>query len=357
MNQPIGQRHSPAVGYWLLLGVVMLLVQIVLGGITRLTGSGLSITEWNLVTGALPPLSQSDWIGAFNKYKGTPQFHLLHADFGLSDFKFIFFWEWVHRFWARLVGVVFLVGFGWLIWKKKMDRSMVKPMVVLFLLGAMQGLIGWIMVVSGLTGDAIYVKPTRLALHFIFALGLLSYTYWFALQVLRPSEERVKEKGVRRWPLTILLLLIMQLLYGALMAGHRAAAAAPTWPRVNGDWIPPGLFSDSPLLLNFIENKITIQFFHRLLAYALLVCTTIWTFHASRLRQTPWMKRTKWTPLALIVIQVILGISAVLASPGIVANRWVFFDWMGLAHQLTAILFLLSMIRVIFYLRPRKSHA
>jgi heme a synthase len=353
MQQSLSQKNSRAVAYWLLLGVLMLVVQIVLGGITRLTGSGLSITEWNVVTGTLPPLSGQQWWVEFNKYKQTPQFHLLHADFSLADFKFIFFWEWFHRLWARGVGVVFLVGFVWLVWKRKMTPSMIKPMLILFLLGALQGAIGWIMVVSGLEGDAVYVKPTRLALHFVFALGLLCYTFWFALSLLLRPGTAQKTTGLRRWTWVILSLLVLQFVYGALMAGHRAAAAAPTWPRINGDWIPANLFSKSPALLSLIDNPIAIQFIHRMVAYALGLATAFWTFKAYRtdLHSTGF-KRSRWMPLALIGLQIILGISVVLSSPGIVANRWVLFDWLAQAHQLTGIIFLLVMLFALRSLMP-----
>src|SRR3954470_16656951 len=187
MNNPASSSSRP-VAIWLLIGVGMLIIQILLGGITRLSGSGLSITEWNVITGALPPLNEQQWISEFVKYKQTPQFHLLNFDFNLHDFKFIFFWEWLHRFWARLMGVVFLIPFIVFIIQGRFKRDMVRPLIILFLLGALQGRVGWIMVASGLTGDAVYVKPTRLALHFIFALGLLSYTFWFALQLLVPKK-------------------------------------------------------------------------------------------------------------------------------------------------------------------------
>jgi len=174
-----------------MIGVGMLIVQILLGGITRLSGSGLSITEWNVITGALPPLNEQQWVTEFDKYKQTPQFHLLNFDFTLSDFKFIFFWEWLHRFWARLIGLVFAIPFIIFIIQGRFKQNMIRPMVILFLLGALQGAVGWIMVASGLTGDAVYVRPTRLALHFVFALGLLCYTFWFALQLLVPKEQIV----------------------------------------------------------------------------------------------------------------------------------------------------------------------
>src|SRR5450432_3568194 len=182
-----------AVAYWVLAGTGMLFIQVLLVGITRLTGSGLSITEWNVITGFIPPVTNQQWMEEFAKYKQTPQFHLLNLDFTLSDFKYIFFWEWFHRLWARLVGVVFIVGFILLLFKRKLKSEIITPLLILFFLVLLQAAIGWIMVASGLTGDALYVKPTRLALHFIFALALISYAFWFALKLLFPVS-RIKNE-------------------------------------------------------------------------------------------------------------------------------------------------------------------
>ncbi|MBN9379236.1 MAG: COX15/CtaA family protein [Chitinophagaceae bacterium] len=350
---------SRAVAVWVMTGVIMLLIQVVLGGITRLTGSGLSITEWNVVTGTLPPLNHQQWMDAFDKYRQTPQFRLINADFTLSDYKFIFFWEWFHRLWARLVAVVFVVGLAWLLWKKKMRQEMIRPLVILFLLGALQGAVGWIMVASGLTGDAIYVRPTRLALHFVFALGLIVYAFWFALQLLVPERDIVrtpvagKGSGVR--PLTILILVVVffQLLYGALMAGNKAAAVAPTWPTINGDWIPPGLFSQRPLLQDIIGNTITVHFIHRGIAYLLLLLVAIWTILACRVpHSSAAFRKVRWLPLLLIVVQIILGITSLLTSPGIIPNRWVAFDWLAQLHQITGLLFLLTIVGMLYLVKP-----
>src|SRR5688572_6610936 len=212
---PADRSSSRPVAIWLLVGVGMVIVQIILGGITRLTGSGLSITEWDVVTGTLPPLNHQEWVEAFEKYKQTPQFGYLNSDFTLGNFKFIFFWEWLHRFWARLLGVVFLVPFIIFLLQRRFKPEMVKPLLILFLLGALQGAVGWIMVASGLTGNAIYVKPTRLALHFIFAIGLLCYTYWFALRLLIPREQFVPDRKIRKLTWAIIGVLVVQLVYGA----------------------------------------------------------------------------------------------------------------------------------------------
>src|SRR6187399_523439 len=231
---PKESSRTRAVSIWLMIGVGMLIIQILLGGVTRLTGSGLSITEWNVITGTLPPLNEQKWIEEFNKYKQTTQYLLINSDFTLRDFKSIFFWEWFHRLWARLIGVVFAIPFIIFLLQRRFKPSMVKPLLILFLLGALQGAVGWIMVASGLTGDAVYVKPVRLALHFIFALGLLCYTFWFALQLMVKKEQLTVNNSLRKWNAWILAILVVQLIYGALMAGHKAATAAPTWPDING---------------------------------------------------------------------------------------------------------------------------
>jgi cytochrome c oxidase assembly protein subunit 15 len=352
ISQP---RSSRAVANWLLIGVAMIIVQIILGGITRLTGSGLSITEWNVVTGTLPPLNDTAWAAEFEKYKTTPQFRLLNADFSLSDFKFIFFWEWFHRLWARLIGIVFLLPFCWFLFRKYFRSDMVKPLLILFLLGALQGAVGWIMVASGLTGDAVYVKPTRLALHFVFALGLLCYTFWFALQLLVPATARNNYPALRKLSWLILATLAVQLLFGALMAGHKAATAAATWPTINGAWWPDGMLRETPALMNFIENKITVHFVHRGLAYLLTLLVAVWSWKAWQLAdKTTALRRTLWWPLALVLLQVVLGIAAVLSSTGIVPNRWGGFEWMAQLHQAVAMLLLLAMVWMICITR-RKS--
>lgn len=354
MQSSLRQSSRP-VAIWVYIGVVLLLIQVVLGGITRLSGSGLSITEWNVVTGTLPPLNATQWQGEFDKYRQTPQYRLINSDFTLADFKFIFFWEWFHRFWARMVGVVFLVGFVWLVARKKLQPATMRPLIILFLLGALQGAIGWIMVASGLVGDAIYVAPTRLALHFVFALVLILYAFWFALDLSVDVRARLGNRVLRRWTWGIIGVLFFQLLYGALMAGHKAAAAAPTWPTINGAWIPASVFSEHPLLRDLVGNTITVQFIHRGLAYTLLVLVLIWTGIAFRARPvTPAFQRLRWLPLAVIMAQIILGICSLLTSPGIIARQWVAFDWLALIHQMTGLLFLVTMVGMLYLVVPGK---
>lgn len=348
------ERSSKAIGNWLLIGVFMLVIQIALGGITRLTGSGLSITEWDVITGAVPPVNDKDWMVEFQKYQQTPQYRLMNSDFDLSNFKFIFFWEWFHRFWGRLIGIVFAIGFVYFIVKKQFKKEMINPMIILFLLGALQGAIGWIMVASGLTGDAVYVRPTRLALHFIFAMLLISYTLWFALKLLVNEKERNFNPKIKNLTWIIIALIGVQLIYGALMAGHKAATAAPTWPDINGHFLPPTSFSETPVTVNFIDNKQLIHFIHRNLAYLLLILSLVWMFTIRRSAKG-LLKRNYSLPLIFIVVQVVLGILAVLNSLKIVPNNWGIFEWLAQIHQLTGMLVLLSFVYMLYLLTGKRT--
>lgn len=349
------QHSSRLVARWLLLGVIMTVIQVALGGITRLTGSGLSITEWEVITGTLPPLNEQAWLVEFEKYRQTPQFQLLNFEFNLSDFKYIFFWEWFHRLWARLIGLVFAGGFIWFISKRHFKKEMIRPLGILFLLGILQGGIGWIMVASGLTGDAVYVKPTRLALHFIFALGLLCYTFWFALKLLVKKDQLIQQQKLHNTNLLLIVVLVVQLLYGALMAGHKAANVAATWPTINGEWVPASLFSHEPLLLNFIDNKILVHFIHRGLAYLLLILMIIWSIQLWKTKGSILFQQIRMIPLILTLLQVLLGIFSILTSTGIVPGQWGIFEWMAQLHQLTGMCLLLSLVFTLFVVRGNKT--
>lgn len=355
MKSDLNSRSSHPIAIWLLVGVGMIIIQVLLGGITRLTGSGLSITEWNVVTGTLPPMNEQQWMTEFDKYQQTPQYQLLNSGFTLSDFKFIFFWEWFHRVWARLIGVVFAVPFIIFLIQKRFKPSMVKPMLILFLLGALQGAIGWIMVASGLTGDAIYVKPAKLALHFVFALGLLAYTFWFALELLVPKDKIVYNTKINKLTIGILAVLLVQLVYGAFMAGHKAATAAPTWPDINGSIIPPNMFGQEGGLLDLIDNRITIHFIHRGLAYLLLAMVLWQTSRLFKSKGIADLKISSWLPAFLVSFQLALGILSVLSSTEIIPNQWGLFEWMAQLHQLVAMALLLSQVWLLYLVRRQPA--
>jgi len=335
-------RKRKAVALWLLAGVFMIIVQTLLGGITRLTGSGLSITEWKPIMGAIPPLNEKEWNLAFDGYKHTGQFKYLNSDFTLSDFKFIFFWEWIHRLWARLLGVVFIVGFIWFLVKKYFDKGMMQPFIILFLLGALQGVIGWIMVISGLNDTHLYVDHIRLATHFVAAMILACYTLWFALQLLIPAEQRVTDNRLHNFTLIIISLLFLQLVYGAFMAGLKAATSAPTWPTINGEWIPGKLFSES-----LINNNINVHFIHRELAYILFVLLIWWFVKAlklSKIKAQPLFKKSLKWPAILIVLQLLLGICTILSAPTMVVGKFGQYQFLAELHQLTAMFLLMSLL-------------
>lgn len=345
-------RKNRTVAIWLLIGVGMVIVQTLLGGITRLSGSGLSITEWNIVTGTLPPLNEQQWAEEFSKYQESPQFKYLNSDFTVSDFKFIFFWEWFHRLWARLIGLVFALPFIYFLVKKYFTKDMVMPIVGMFVLGALQGAIGWIMVASGLVGDAIYVRPTRLAMHFVLAMVLGAYVFWFAIKLLIPNNKKIVSASLHRLALVILVAIGIQFIYGALMAGHKAATVAATWPTINGMWIPENM--DQSLSGHYmLENKITIHFVHRGLAYLILLLTLLFTVKAAKIKVSGVFNKFKYTPIILVLVQVTLGIFTLLSSNTIQANKWLTFETIALSHQMVAMFLMFSMVLQVYLIKTK----
>lgn len=345
MNTLSLKKSDKLVAYWLLTGVAMIMIQVLIGGITRLTESGLSITEWKPITGMLPPIGNAAWQAEFDKYKQTDQFKYIHSDFSLSDFKFIFFWEWFHRVWARILGIVFLVGFVYFLVTRRFRKEMVLPLLILFFLGAIQGAIGWIMVKSGLVPEKYYVGHVELATHFVAALILLAYTLWFALQLLVPSDQLKYHKGLKRLTWLIFILLLVQLTYGGFMAGLKAATVAPTWPMINGEWFPANLPEEGGAYFN---NPFMVQFIHRGLAYLLSILVVIWTVKAGNTLKNTLLHRTRYLPLVLVLAQVILGILTVVYSPNATA-----LIWFGVLHQFVAMLFMMTLIWFLYLLQKR----
>ncbi len=349
MKTGLRPSSSRPVAIWLLIGVAMLIIQVLLGGITRLTGSGLSITEWKPILGILPPLNDHQWNEAFGKYRQIAQYKYLNSYFDLQDFKSIYFWEWLHRLWARLIGVVFIIPFIFFLLKGQFQKSMIRPLVILFLLGALQGLVGWIMVASGLEdSDLLYVSHFRLAIHFILALILICYTLWFALQLLVPPSWKMDHAASRKFTVAVISVLVLQLIYGAFMAGLKAGPAAPTWPDINGSFLPGGRwpvhFSD------WWNQPLYVQFIHRLLAYIILILVAVWFLKTRSALHTKVWKNISWIPLGLVCLQIVLGVFTVLNAP--FRN---YLLWLGVAHQFTAMLLLLSFFFLLFLVFPQKK--
>ncbi len=351
------QRSSRPVAIWLLIGVAMIIVQIILGGITRLTGSGLSITEWKPILGIIPPVNEAEWQAAFGKYQEIAQFKHLNFHFTLDDFKFIYFWEWFHRLWGRLLGIVFLIPFVIFLVQRRFRSDMIQPLIILFLLGGLQGLIGWIMVKSGLNDEDIYVSHIRLGIHFMAAVVLLVYTFWFALKLLVPQSSISVSPRLHNFALWIVVLLTLQLTYGAFMAGLKAGTYAPTWPDVNGAFIPDNLTSHQGRSMSFtsalINNPIAVHVVHRNLAYLITILILVWTLAARREKKNALFDAVKWWPLLLVLVQVFLGVMAVLTSYKAVPQGWGVFEWNAQLHQVVALLLLLSLVLILYLLRSR----
>jgi cytochrome c oxidase assembly protein subunit 15 len=335
-------RSNRIIANWIFLGVGMLIIQVVLGGITRLTGSGLSITEWKPIMGALPPMSETAWQEAFDKYQTIAQYKYLNAHFTLSDFKFIFFWEWFHRLWARLIGVAFAIPFVYFLAKKWIQAWMVRPLIILFVLGGLQGAIGWIMVKSGLNDEDLYVSHIRLAVHFIAAMVLISYALVFGLMLVVKKQDKVVDTSLYKLTLGIIALLVLQLLYGAFMAGLKAASAASTWPDINGSYLPR--------IGNIFHDRIAIHFVHRTLAYVLFVLIAIWWVKARKHTASTAFNKTKHWPFMLVWVQVALGIAAVLTSTQIVLGNFGVFEWVAQWHQVVGMLLLLALMAAAYIL-------
>ncbi|MDG1008273.1 MAG: COX15/CtaA family protein [Alphaproteobacteria bacterium] len=329
ISAPSESDRQIAIWLFTVAGFVMLMVLV--GGLTRLTDSGLSITEWAPIRGALPPFSHAAWLVEFEKYKQIPEYQLVNLGMSLAEFKFIYWWEWGHRFLGRIVGLVFFIPFVVFLLQKKITRAQLPPLLGLFALGGLQGLIGWYMVASGLTGR-VDVSQYRLAMHLGLALIIFASSIWLALNYWRGFEGNRKQTGRfashSKWAAVIVGAVLAQSLMGALVAGINAGKTYTDWPFMDGDIIPSGLFAMQPFWLNFFENHLTVQFDHRMIAYAL---TVLIGWHIYRVLQSGMggaaAVSAKWLGGAL-ALQIILGISALMLAVPIS---------LGAAHQLGAV--------------------
>ena len=350
MNDNALIKNNRQIAIWLLIGVAMIIVQVLLGGITRLTESGLSITEWKPITGALPPLTDMAWQTEFEKYRNTDQFKYVHQHFSLDDFKFIFFWEWFHRLWARMIGVVFIIGFTYFLLRKKLNKKMITPMVILFLLGGVQGAIGWIMVKSGLVPEKYFVGHIELTTHFIAALVLLSYTLWFALSFVPSFQQKANVAAVIKLLYALLIMVFVQLIYGGFMAGLKAASTAPTWPTINGLWIPSASNEYGSMIKNIINNPLMVHFIHRGMGYAIGILVLVYFLHSWKQVLSPLCKRLNIALVVLVILQITLGISAILYSTQPSA-----FIYFGVAHQFVAMMIVMCLTSLLYLHKKEDS--
>jgi cytochrome c oxidase assembly protein subunit 15 len=339
------EQHKKIIGIWLITGVAMVLVQIMLGGITRLTGSGLSITEWNAIWGALPPMNHEQWISAFEKYQQYSQYKLVNTSMTLDQFKGIFFWEFLHRNWARLMSVVFIVPLIYFLWKKMMTLNEVPKILVIVVLGALEGLMGWIMVASGLEENKVLVNPVKLMGHLLIAACILAYTLRLALEYLYPKQHFRYDAPARKLSVILLMLVFIQIGFGALMAGSKAALNCTTFPLMNGSYVPANLGFHTPWG-NFIhDNNMTLQFIHRNIAY-LIFCYAVFFFFKTRSVQAAFeFHRTRWFLVIMVTIQATLGILTLIYSKGQVPIA------LGVLHQLGAFLLLIFSVEAHYFVK------
>lgn len=332
LRRPTSARPRPrAVSAWLITIAVLIFLMVVVGGITRLTESGLSMVRWEPISGAIPPLSEADWQAEFDHYRATPQYQLVNSAMSLDDFKTIFFWEFVHRLLGRIIGLAFALPLLWFWWTRAIPAGYGRKLGAIFALGALQGAIGWWMVASGLI-DVPEVSHIRLAIHLLMALLIFAATLWVGLDLRKLSGDG--EARPTKMPLLAiwaLCLLFLQFLFGAYVAGLEAGYAFNTWPLMGEQWFPAETPMLEPLLRNLADNPIVVQFVHRWLAF-IVAAVAIW------LGLRAWMHGL-WTEgsmlMGAVIAQILLGILTILSGVQI--------D-IAVAHQGMAVLLLAAML-------------
>jgi cytochrome c oxidase assembly protein subunit 15 len=328
MPESLAENRLRLVRLWLLVAAAMILLTLVVGGATRLTESGLSITEWKPVTGVLPPMSHADWQAEFQRYQAIPQYRELNQGMTLGQFQTIYWWEWTHRLLARTVGMVFLLPFLFFLWRGDIPKHLRTRLWTIFFGGAALGAVGWWMVSSGLAGsNRVTVSQYRLAFHLTLACTIYAAIVWTACQLVQARFAAVSTR-LRATAIALMGLLLLQIYLGALVAGSGAGHAYDTWPTIDGAFVPAvsSLFHYTPAWRNLFENTLTVQFDHRMLAYAIWLVAVLHAADAWR-----WgAARTSALTLALMVTaQAVLGISTLLAGDPLE---------LALTHQVFAVL-------------------
>ena len=340
------EKYKSQVLLWLFTGCFLVFGMVVVGGITRLTGSGLSITEWKVISGSIPPLNEAQWMEAFEKYKQIPLYQQQNSHFELVDFKFIYFWEFIHRLFGRMIGVVFLFGLIYFLWKKAITVELLPKLLFMFVLGGLQGFLGWYMVSSGLTQN-VRVSHIRLAIHLTFAFITFGYIFWVALSQLfdRETSNGSEVTKFRKAAKILLGLLTIQIIYGAFVAGSKAGLIYNTWPKMYDDWVPEaiGYSFQKDGISSLINNLASLQFIHRGLAYLVALFTLILAFKIFKLPTLHPSQKSATTILLIGVFsQVVLGIFTLLFNVPIV---------LGVLHQVFAFFLFATLIYLIHRLR------
>lgn len=323
------RRNRALVRWWLYFVCLLVFAMVIVGGATRLTNSGLSITEWKPIHGIIPPLTHAQWMEEFDKYRQIPEYQLVNKGMSLLQFQFIYWWEWAHRFLGRIVGVVFFVPFVYFWASGKLENRLKPRLLVLLALGGLQGFIGWWMVSSGLT-ERVDVSQYRLAVHLTLACIIFAYALWMA-RGLAPHSANYAPPALAVLAPVVVLFTLLQIFLGALVAGLDAGLSYNDWPTMDGRLVPVGLFQLEPVWRNFFENTMTVQFVHRVSAY-LLVALIFVQWLVSRAPSTPAPHRIR----ALIL----LWLAMAQATLGILTLVWMVPLPLALAHQAGAAILL-----------------
>ncbi len=318
-------QSARRIAFWLFVMCGLVAAMVIVGGATRLTDSGLSITEWRPVTGAVPPLSEQHWLEEFEKYKTIPEYEEVNYGMGLAEFKTIYWWEWGHRLLGRLIGMAFFIPMAFFLATGQARRPLALKLGGLFMLGGMQGALGWWMVSSGLA-ERVDVSQYRLAAHLSLAVALFALMFWLALD-LWPSRRREVSKTLRIGAYALVGGVFAQIVLGAFVAGLRAGRTFNSWPLMDGKFFPDGYFAGAPGFNDLFETIAAVQFNHRIGAY-LLAAGAVWLFFAARKSA---LARPAAIILAAVGVQVVLGVWTILAATPIA---------LGLAHQAGALMVL-----------------
>jgi cytochrome c oxidase assembly protein subunit 15 len=306
--------HLAAIRWWLIAVAVLIAAMVLVGGVTRLTESGLSIVEWKPVSGVLPPLSDQAWTDAFEAYKQIPQYQEINADMTLSEFKTIFWWEFCHRLLGRVIGAAYLLPFLFFLWRGALTGELRKRLWSIFALGALQGVVGWWMVASGLT-ERVEVSQYRLATHLVLALVIFAAIVW-TLREVKGEQAPDAPPRVKFFGRAILVVTFVQIYLGALVAGLRAGLVYNTWPSIDGGFVPTAarVWYEDPWWRNLFENALTVQFDHRMTAYALFLLALWHAVDATRSRANAAVVNGAWLLFAAIMVQAVLGILTLLGQ-------------------------------------------
>jgi len=327
-------KDNKKVIYWLLTGCTLIFIMVIVGGITRLTHSGLSISNYKLISGTIPPTNALQWNEAFDLYKQYPEYQKLNYNMTIDEFKDIYFWEWIHRVIGRFIGLVFVIPFVYFLLRKQLKKSTIKKCLILLFMGGFQGFLGWFMVKSGLV-DKPDVSHYRLAMHLTTAFLTFAYTFWVALDLIFPSKKEINTR-FRNLIRVGLVILVIQIIWGAFVAGLDAGWIHNHWPLMNdGELIHQSVTTEQePLWRNFIEGKSGVQFIHRYLAYIVVgIIGFIW-FKARKNKTTMLQQKGINLLLILVGVQFVLGVlTLVLFVP----------VWLGVLHQVTAFILLATM--------------